>query len=257
MKEDGKRTGTQTIERVALLLRELAVRGSTGWAGRNLAQHCGLQPSTAHRILQGLVREGFVQQRASDARYFIGPFNFELGLTVPGRLELLEAAPAVLRRLARALPNVTTVLFLRSGNECVCTGRGGAYARAATLTRVGQRVPALALASGIAIVAHLPEAEARAAWDYARKKGAHLGDAHFAQLREMLKSARRDGYVVSEGVLWQTVNSIAVPFGPSNSPIGAVAISSRSADTSPAALLGALPELRFAAEKLAAHAAWE
>ena len=77
------RSGTQSIERAALLLRELATRGTAGWSLRDLALHCELDRATVHRMLKCMVRERLVQQRAADQRYLLGPLAFELGASLP------------------------------------------------------------------------------------------------------------------------------------------------------------------------------
>lgn len=251
------RTGTHSIEKAVLLLREIASRGRIGWGLRDLAQHCGMGPGTVHRILRCLVEERLVKQRETDRRYVIGPLNLELGLSVPNAPELIDTAHAVLRRLALVMPKVNSVCFLRSGDDCVCFAREGhtGYTSQATMTRTGHRQPLLAFASGVAIVAALPPAAARKVYERNRQRLAHLDEAHFARLERLLKSCRRDGYVLSEGDLWHGVNSIAVAFGPLHDPVGGVAVSAWSGNHPASALKQALPNLRVAAEALAKQAA--
>jgi len=43
------RSGTQSLERGALLLKELAARGTLGWRLSDLAKRCELDKGTAHR----------------------------------------------------------------------------------------------------------------------------------------------------------------------------------------------------------------
>src|SRR5438128_1564282 len=76
------RSGTQSIERAALLLRELALRGTAGWSLRDLALHCELDRATVHRMLKCMIDERLVHQRA-DRKYMLGPMVFELGASLP------------------------------------------------------------------------------------------------------------------------------------------------------------------------------
>lgn len=248
--------GTQSIERAVRLLRELAARGATGWRQGDLAQHSGLDRGTVHRILKCLVEERLVQQRDSDKRYVIGPLNYELGLSVPERTELADTVRGALRRMLRELPRLTAVSSsLRSGNDVVCIARAGSASHIsdATRTRVGQRHPLLRLASGMAIVSVLPPEEARAACADGRARLAHLGAECVARAEALVKAARRDGHVLSASVVWQGVNSIAMPFGPAGAPLGSVVVSASAGDYSAAAMKTMLPALRLAAESLTAE----
>ncbi|WP_326536595.1 IclR family transcriptional regulator [Pseudorhodoferax sp.] len=250
------RSGTQSVQRAVFLLREIASRGPMGWGLRDLARHCALDPGTVHRLLKCLVDERLVAQRASDRRYVIGPLNFELGLGVPNRLDLMETVPGVLRRLARAVPKASTVCFLRGEDDCICLARAGQvhYTGATTLTRVGQRVALLALAGGIAIIAALPAQQAAPVLERNRRRIAAFGTAHLARVDEILRATRRDGYAVSEGTLWHGVNSVSLVFGPRGAPLGAVSVSSAADHHSAAALRDALPALREAVDALTERA---
>lgn len=249
-----QRSGTQSVERAVLLLREIASRGSMGWGLRSLARHCELDPGTVHRLLKCLVDQRLVAQREADRRYVIGPLNFELGLSVPNRLELLERAPPVLRRLARTVPRASTVCCLRSEDACICVAREGqvTYTGSAALTRVGQRYFLMGLTAGIAMIGTLPADEAAAVVERNHRRLAHLGPTHLKRADELLRLARRDGYALSEGALWHGVNSIAVAFGPAGAPLGSVSISCSAEHYTPAMLRDALADLRDAADALTA-----
>lgn len=250
-------TGTQSIERAVVLLREIASRPQAGWGLRDLAQHCELDHGTVHRMLKCMLAQGLVQQRRADSRYFIGPLTFELGLSVPGRPGLADAIHVALKKITRGKPQLNSVGFLLSGDDCVCVARAGsvAYTRAENSTRVGQRFPLLAKASGVAMVAAMRPDEAAAVCTRNRRRLAHLGARHLARLDEMVKATRREGYAISEGLIWQGVNSVALAFGPSGAPLGSISLSAGFADHSPGALRKLLPELRAATASLGASSA--
>jgi len=249
------RSGTQLLERAALLLRELAARGAAGWSLRDLAQHCGLDRATVHRILKCLVQQRLVEQRAYDRRYLIGPMNHELGLSVPHRDELTEAARATARRLARSADRVVALAFLRSGDDCVCMARSGAtsYTSEAAAIRVGHRGPLLTLASGVAIVAALSAEEARAVCARNRARLAHFGAAHLGRVETLVRASQRQGHVLSTGVVWQGIHSAAVAFGRPGAPVGSLVLSASSGDYPAEAMRRLLPALREAADALAAQ----
>jgi DNA-binding IclR family transcriptional regulator len=251
------RSGTQSLERAVLLLREIASRSHAGWGLRDLAQHCELDHGTVHRMLKCMVAQGLVQQRASDSRYFLGPLNFELGLSVPHRQTLMDAVQAALKGAARMLPKTAAVAFLRSGNECVCIGRAGhlANTRAEGNVRLGQRLPLLATAGSVAIVAAMRADEARGVCARNRKRLAHLGAAHLTAVDELVKASQRQGYTLSEGVVWHRVNTLALAFGPAGAPLGSISVSAWSEDQSTEAMRKRLAELRAITASLAADAA--
>lgn len=248
-----RRSGTQSLERAILILREIASRGPRGWGLRDLARQCELDPGTTHRLLKCLVDQRLVQQAGSDRRYLLGPLNFELGLSVPHRAPLLESVHPVLRRLARSYPKTSAVCFVRGEDDCICVARSGtaAYTGYATRTRVGQRVPMLSLAAGIAMLATLPTREASAVIARNRERVAGFGAGHWSQVDEMLRAARRVGYALSEGVLWHEVNTISVSFGPPGGPIGALSISAWDGHHRADFLLEAVAELEEAAATVA------
>lgn len=250
------RTGTQSIERAVLVLRELATRGATGWSLRDLAEQCALDHGTVHRILQCLVRERMVQQRESDRRYVVGPLNFELGASVPRYGEFAETARTTVRRIAQAIPKVVVLAYLRSNDECVCIARAGSssYTREGTGIRVGQRAALLSLAGGIAILSALPAGEAQAIAARNRQRLAHLGQAHLARVDALLRRGEKAGYVVSAGVVWQEVNSLAVPFRKDARPLGSLAISGADTDYPAAGMRRFLPEIEAAAAGMSSHA---
>jgi DNA-binding IclR family transcriptional regulator len=249
------RSGTQSIERAALLLRELALRGNAGWNLRDLALHCELDRATVHRMLKCLITERLVLQRA-DRRYMLGPMVFELGASLPHQGELCEAMRGTVRRLARRMPGVVALGFLRSGDDCVCVARSGAasYTSEATAIRVGHRAPLLTVASGVAILAAMPAPEMHATLTRNRRKLGHLGAAHVAQLDALAHTSARNGYVLSTGVVWRGIHSAAVAFGAGGDSMGSLVISGAAAEYPSDRLRRLLPELREAAESLGREA---
>lgn len=245
--------GTQSLQRAIQLLRELAVRGTAGWSLRDLAQHCGLDHATVHRMLKCLVQERLVHQRPSDRRYLIGPLAFELGLSLPQQSQLTEGTRNAVRRLVRSIPQVWSVAYLRSGDDCVCIARAGtsSHATEATSIRVGHRAPLMSLAGGIAILAALPAEQAREIAGRNRERMAHLGPRHLAHLEALIRSSARSGHVMSAGTVWQGIHAVAASFGPPGAPVGSVVVACGTAYQADA-LRHIVPELRAAVEVLAA-----
>lgn len=201
-KPDDERSGTQTIERAAALLREISTRGNFGWQMSDLAARCHLEKSTAHRMLACLVRERLVQQRPGDRHYLPGPMLFELGLSLPALSDLQFAAQRRLTTLSRQIGS-TVFMLLRSGDDFVCATRvGPTELKSLTIYR-GARRPLITSVGGVAILLNLPTSEARAIirrnFDTLGESGA--SKARIQALRTLLKRTHMEQFAVNEGYL--------------------------------------------------------
>jgi DNA-binding IclR family transcriptional regulator len=209
--DDGtaRRSGTQTVERAALLLRELAAHGSFGWRASDLAAHCGLDRATTQRILACLARERLVQQREKDRRYLPGPLLFELGLSVPGLGAFQAICQAPVARAAARTGGVAS-LYLRSGDEFVCAVRSGTTGIRALSSEIGTRRPLVMSVGGVAILVALPEREVRAALQQGLAKLAHQRDDRAKSIERMVLASQERGYGFNAGFVVPGVNAFGV-----------------------------------------------
>jgi DNA-binding IclR family transcriptional regulator len=190
------RHGTQALERAARLLRELAARPRFGRGLTDLADRCGLDKGTAHRILACLVRERLAAQRPGDRRYLPGPLLFELGLALPAYPALQAAARAPLARIARGL-GVVAGLTLRSGMEGVYAARTGFVAVKGMSIEVGDRRPLVMNSAGVAIVIALPAEDARAVIRDNLRAIEWMGRERVRLIRRMIAQSREAGYGIN------------------------------------------------------------
>ena len=208
--KNAQRHGTQTVERAALVLKELASRGSFGWRLSDLATSCELDRGTAHRILACLIRERLARQRESDRRYVPGPLLFELGLSLPAMGAFVAACAAPLARAATRLDGVS-LLYLRSGADFVCGARAGSMTMKALTIDVGTRRPLIVSAGGLAILAALPKEEARAVVEDNLRRVARFGEARVRSLKRVIKNSQSRGYGVSQDEIVPGVSAFGVP----------------------------------------------
>jgi DNA-binding IclR family transcriptional regulator len=204
-----RRTGTQSLGRALVLLRELASRGQFGWALGDLAARCDLDKGTAHRILAHLKRERMVQQRAGDRHYVPGALMFELGLALQGHAALVHACERPLEALARRLGCVA-FLYVRSGADYVCAVRAGALPPKALSIDIGTRRPLLTSAGGIAILIALPREEARAIVDANAATVSRAGGLSVTALKRMWRESERRGIGANEQDVVPGWNAYAV-----------------------------------------------
>ena len=223
-----KRTGTQSIERAILILREIAKHGKFGWTPGELAQRCGLDRSTTQRILACLVRERMVNQRSRNRQYIPGPLIFELGLAMPAYLEFQTACEPAVRRVAKHF-DATSALYHRSGIECVCANRAGPAVYGGTILEVGTRRPLLSSVGGVAILLTMPAQEASSIVEENKWQMRDRDKGYIAQLEKMLRRSYRLGYAFNREEVSRGVYSYGVPISfPGQTAFASLTVADRS-----------------------------
>jgi DNA-binding IclR family transcriptional regulator len=159
--EASRLSGTQSIERALLLMREIAAHNRTGSRLLDLANRTGLQRPTVHRMLKCLSFENMVQQDPDSHRYYLGPMVFELGLTAAPRYSLREICHPAMARIAEATGD-TVFLTQRSGLDAVCLDRQEGTFPIKTFTlEIGMRRPLGVGTGSLAILSALSEEEVK------------------------------------------------------------------------------------------------
>jgi DNA-binding IclR family transcriptional regulator len=202
-------SGTQSIERAALLLRELSTRARTGWRLTDLAERCSLDRGTTRRMLACLVRERLALQRTSDRHYLPGPMLYELGLALAPLARLKDASQAPLARLAARFRCVG-FLYLRSGEDFVCAARVGASTMKGLSVEVGTRRPLCVSAGGIAILVALPKKERAAALEDNLRRLRQSGDLRERFVSRMMKRSLERGVGLNVGEFVPNITAIGV-----------------------------------------------
>ena len=224
-----RRAGTQSIERAAIILREVALRGRAGWSLSELAEHCGLDKATTHRIVSCLKRERLLQQNPGDRHYLPGPLLFELGMSVPHYRNFIERCQRSLTRISREAMGVTS-LIVRSGYEGVFAAQGG-QGRYPAFAQVGKRAPLASLVGGVAVLLTLPEEEARHIIAHNFKQIAHMGDVRIAGYERLMERSRSAGYAITQGESYRGLNAVAVAVTPRIGPtLGALSAGGAQAE---------------------------
>ena len=154
-------SGTQSIERALLLLREIAAHNRAGSRLLDLATRTGLQRPTVHRMLKCLALEGMVQQDPDSHRYYLGSMVFELGLTAAPRFNLRDICHPAMTRIADTTGD-TVFLTQRSGLDSVCVDRHEGTFPIKTFTlEIGMRRPLGVGTGSLAILSALAEEEVK------------------------------------------------------------------------------------------------
>jgi len=202
---------TQTLDRAIGLIRILAAGGTEGFRLVDLQQASGLTKPTVHRILDTLKQQGMVEQVEDSRRYRLGQEMAVLGWSANRTVyDLKELAAEDLAAVA-AKSGDTGFLAIRSGAETVCIDRlAGAYPVKAFTVEVGTRRPLGIGATGVALLAALPEEAAEAVLDANKGNLAFYPDAGLRQIREAVQQARQVGYALSDGLMLKGVRGVAV-----------------------------------------------
>ncbi len=237
-------SGTQSIQRAALLLRLVASRGHTGMRLTDLARFAALQRPTAHRILKCLITEGLLTQDRRSRLYLLGPLAFELGLAAGPLFNLCDLCRPCLQRIAEKTGD-TVFLSVRSGFDSVCIDRAEGSFPIKTLTMdVGTRRPLGAGASGLALLMRLPD---EAVNEIARANAVRLAAYNkltVPALLGALKRSRELGYAWNDAYIRVGAATVGLPivnrFGQPFAALSIGAILNRMTETRRRELVGIL-----------------
>lgn len=223
-------SGTQSIQRAARLLRELAARNRQGMRLIDIAQSSGLQRPTVHRMLKCLAAENLVSQDPQSRRYYLGPLVFELGITAGPRFNIRDLCSDALDRVA-AETGDTVFLIIRSGDDSLCVDRReGAFPIKTFTVDVGVRRPLGVGAGGLAILTALPDEEIDATIERIASRLPAYGRLTAPELQALVKRARKIGYVLNDVRTLSGVTAIGVPILDANArPIAAMSVSAINA----------------------------
>ena len=199
----------QTLQILSLLA---ASRGPL--AASMIAAQLDLPRSTVYHLLAALQEHGFVMHLPEERRYGLGIAAFELSSAY--------AKQEPLARIGRPLIAVLVDRLGVSGHLAVPHGRDVLYVieeRAKgsppLITDVDVRLPMQLTASGRAILAALPKAQARALFpDRAAFVHRHAdpdGIDRYSKLRSVLDGALTRGYALERGSVTPGLSSIGVP----------------------------------------------
>lgn len=206
-------SGTQSIDRTIGLLKELALHGGRGARVSELASALQLEYPTVHRMVRCLVSHRMVERDESTRCYSLGPLVYELGLSVPAKMNLREICDPVTARIAQNTGD-TVFLNVRSGLDVLCIDRKeGTFPIKTLIFEVGNRRPLGVGAGGIALLMPLPDDELEAVVRGNTARLQTYGSLKAKSVTTMVRQARERGYVVTEDIVVRGVSAISLPFG--------------------------------------------
>ncbi len=223
-------SGTQSIQRAALLLRLLATHNRSGMRLVDLYRTACLERPTAHRILQSLVTERLVKQDAKTRRYHLGSLVYEMGLAATPRTALRDICHWHLLNIANRSGD-TVFLTERSGFDGVCIDRAeGAFPVKVFVLDLGRRRPLNIGAGSLAILSALPDIEIDRICAVNRERTLQQYPQYSeAKVRDIISLTRQRGYALHDVLEAPGVRAIAVALHDARrQPIAALSISTLS-----------------------------
>jgi IclR family acetate operon transcriptional repressor len=212
-----------TTQRVAQVLTIFA--GGDRWLGvSEIARRLDLGKAVVHRILQTLVEAGLLSYSAETRLYCLGPTALSLGRNAARDNDVRTAAMPIISHLA-AITGETTTVTAVSGHNRYYVGQVESAQHIRITINVGQQVPMAAGASGLSILAFMPERDIELALSVplTRYTASTVTDPDL--IRERLVTIREQGWASSEGERVLHSSSIAAPiFDITGAPAGSLSV---------------------------------
>jgi DNA-binding IclR family transcriptional regulator len=217
--------GVQSLQRAAEILHALADRHRQGARLADVSAATGLSRSTAHRLLTALVHLGLAEQDAASGYFYPGLALLGLGAAAANRHNLAELATPFSQRLADRTGD-TVYVAVRSGNDAVCVDRvEGAFPIKILTWNVGDRRPMGVSASGLAMLAALPDEEVARVIEANASRVAALTGQDRVGILGLVDQTRRNGFALNAGYSAPGMAAVALPIcGARGEPLGSLCV---------------------------------
>jgi IclR family acetate operon transcriptional repressor len=156
-RSNGERNGIQSVDRAITLLETIAEAGGEATL-TEIAARAELNISTSHHLLSTLVRRGYVAKVAGRRSYALGGRLLEIGYASLRQIDLPQRAERFIDRLSETTGETVHLVALHGDTMRHLARRD---ARAPAPSAITRPDGAHAKASGKAILAWLPEHEAK------------------------------------------------------------------------------------------------
>ncbi len=150
---DASAGGVQSLTRGLRLLETLA-EAEGGLSLTVIAARAELAPSTAHRLLNTLADQGFVDQDATSGHWSIGLKAYRVGAAFLSARDFVGESHPHLKQLMEASGETANLSILDGSHVCFIA-QVQCHEVMRMLVRLGSRIPAHASGSGKAILAAL------------------------------------------------------------------------------------------------------
>jgi IclR family pca regulon transcriptional regulator len=186
----------------------------------------GLDPGTAHRMLNTLVGLGYVVRAADGKRFRLALKVLDLGFHAIGRQDLRAVVRPFLRDLVGNLGEAASFGVLHGPDVLYLERVRAGAIRLGVDIRIGTTLPAHISAIGRSILAFLSESElARVAAAEAGRTHPYQDRRSVADIVPALRKIKKKGYALSPSSLTEGLRILAMPvLDPDGHPVGAISI---------------------------------
>lgn len=207
---DDQRPGIQSVEIGAEILRALATFGRPVPL-RSLAAKCGMPVGKVHRYLVSLTRAGLVEQDAANGYYGIGTSSIAIGLSGLWACSPVKEAARAIAQLRDNTRETTFGAIWTDMGPTVCLLEESDRPIYMNI-RVGAQLSIYLSATGRVFAAHLPEEIVKKVVKLQEHTLSVSGQKFTAaQLRELCRETRANGYAAIAGLSVPGVNAVAAP----------------------------------------------
>ncbi|MEN3297624.1 MAG: hypothetical protein V7642_6877 [Burkholderiales bacterium] len=190
----------------------------------DIAAYCGMEKSTAMRVLDALIREDMVRRDPVSKRYVLGPEMGRIGACAQERFDWSALAHDSLVRLADKFED-TTLLSVLSGIETVCLDvQLGSYPLQANYQQRGSRRTLGVGAGGVALLGAMTDAERDAALSQIRPRLDRFPALNAQALDERINAAQRDGYAMLLDAVVPNIGGAAVVIRDRGRPVASLSV---------------------------------
>lgn len=210
------------IDKVFTLIDVLAAREEP-YGLTELSRASGLDKATTHRLLEAMIRHGYVTKLDEPAQYELSMKLWMLGSRVVARRPLLQLAQQPLRELAE-MSGETVYLSVCEGLKAVYLAKIDSRHPLRAHTPIGGRVPLYCGSTGKALLAYFDRADIETVAESLEPFTDRTISTR-AALLEALAEVRAQGYATAEGEWDPSISGVAAPiFGPDCTPVASIGI---------------------------------
>ena len=243
----------QSVERALAILDLLAQAGEAGVT--EISVKLGVHKSTAFRLVSTLERGGLVEQSEDRGKYHLGMGILRLAGATSARLDVVQQARPICRRLAAETGETVNIAVLSGGSALYLDQVAGASSLQPH-NWVGQHIPLHATSNGKVLIAWLSDGELRGTVGQLTA----YTDATIAtrrQLRAELDEVRRLGYAVAVDELEIGLTALAAPIRNAHGDvIASVSLSGPSFRLGPERVEELVPALVAAGAEISHRLGW-
>ncbi len=246
-------SAVQSVERALTILDILARSGEAGVTG--IAEEIGVHKSTAFRLMATLEQGGLVEQAEDRGKYRLGMGILRLAGATTARLDVVQEARPICRRLASTTGETVNIAVLSEGAALYLDQFAGASALQPH-NWVGQHIPLHATSNGKVLLSGLSDDEVAHTLG-ALKAYTDATITSKAALRREVREVRARGYAKAADELEIGLTAVAAPIRNAHGDvIAALSLSGPTFRLDAARVEQVLPRLLEAAADVSHRLGW-